>query len=337
MTDQTSDTMIDLSDSEVRNEQEYEEKIEELIHKAKEDQGDRIITIHFIGPQYTIFSIRKPIESASNLLRRHFDKYRDADVGTIRIYFLKKPDGDAWETLHAKIAGIAKDEIALKSVLYSIRRHNPPTYQSMIARGLEYLAKAYHLAMQDKSEEASEILSSYTRILSDRRDSYNRMKFLWANLVSVLFIIFVWLVIRNYEWAKGFDLTASFAEPAPDGTIQPDTAIQFHVADVLVLGAIGAFFSVQSKVRELSISHSITLQEMIYTGFVRVPVGLIAAGVVIILVLGDWILGNLAVENQLYSLYLFGFIAGFSEQFVPMALKSIEQGNRPESGEEPPE
>ncbi len=70
---------------------------------------------------------------------------------------------------------------------------------------------------------------------------------------------------------------------------------------------------------------------MIYAGFVRVPIGVIAAGVVIFLISGGWILASISGDYRLPSLYLFGFLAGFSELFVPNALKQVETGQTPGS------
>ena len=80
--------------------------------------------------------------------------------------------------------------------------------------------------------------------------------------------------------------------------------------------------------QNLRIAHSLTVSEMIYTGFVRVPVGIIAAGVSILLVSGDWILGGLDDTSRYYSVYLLGFVAGFAEQFVPNVLGRIESTSR---------
>jgi hypothetical protein len=91
-----------------------------------------------------------------------------------------------------------------------------------------------------------------------------------------------------------------------------------------MFGALGAFFSVSIGLNKLKISNTITLTEMLYAGFVRVPIGVIAASVVILLISGGWILGAIESEYQTWTVYLFGFLAGFSELFVPNALKQAE-------------
>jgi len=63
---------------------------------------------------------------------------------------------------------------------------------------------------------------------------------------------------------------------------------------------------------------------MLYTGVVRIPMGVIAVYIVLLLIKGEWILGSLDGGLLIWSMYLFAFIAGFSEMFVPNALKQVE-------------
>lgn len=98
-----------------------------------------------------------------------------------------------------------------------------------------------------------------------------------------------------------------------------------RLVDLLALGAIGAFFSVSIGINALKINNAITLPEMLYAGFVRILIGLIGAGVVFLLIFGGWILTAVSDDYRLWTYALFAFIAGFSEFFVPNALKRAEE------------
>lgn len=144
-------------------------------------------------------------------------------------------------------------------------------------------------------------------VLSDlrtRRDSANRMRYIWANIAG--FIVFLSIVrsidISNFHLQRGD-----------------------QYLDVITFGILGAFFSVSVGLKEVKIKHSITFAEMLYAGFIRIPIGIIGAIVVIVLVEGNWILGMLNDTLKNWGLYLFGFLAGFSELFIPNALKQVEQ------------
>ena len=117
------------------------------------------------------------------------------------------------------------------------------------------------------------------------------------------------------------NLSTLFSGPTRAGGLPDGT---FRVVDVLAFGALGAFFAVSADIKSVKINHSISIWEMLYAGFVRVPIGVIAAAVVILMISGGWILAAVDAEYQLWAVYLFGFLAGFSELFVPNALKKVE-------------
>ena len=102
-----------------------------------------------------------------------------------------------------------------------------------------------------------------------------------------------------------------------------------------MFGALGAFFSVSIGLKDVRVNHSITLSEMLYAGFIRVPIGIIAASVVILLISGGWILNNLDDGVKTWAYCLFGFLAGFSELFVPNTLKQVESSTRVKAIEQP--
>ena len=79
------------------------------------------------------------------------------------------------------------------------------------------------------------------------------------------------------------NLSTLFSGPTRAGGLPDGT---FRVVDVLAFGALGAFFAVSADIKSVKINHSISIWEMLYAGFVRVPIGVIAAAVVILMISG---------------------------------------------------
>lgn len=198
-------------------------------------------------------------------------------------------------------------------------------FESFAERCLALMAKSMQMAFEGNADRAEMLLQKLREDVESRRDSGNRMRYIFANATALLAIILVWAVIRLTGAAEAGIVGAFFSGSAASGDAPP-----LSYLDVMMLGALGAFFSVSVGLRDVRVSHSITLAEMLYAGFVRVPTGIIAALVVILLISGGWILGALAAEYRPWSYYLFGFIAGFSELFVPNTLKQVEAGTRAE-------
>jgi hypothetical protein len=136
-------------------------------------------------------------------------------------------------------------------------------------------------------------------------------------------IIVAWI---GMSWL-GEDSTASTIKLLLFG--QFESAVQLRYLDVLMFGALGAFFSVSIGLKDVRVNHSLTLAEMIYAGIIRVPIGILAASVVILTVEGGWFptAADQAINPWLFC--LLGFIAGFSELFVPNMLKQMETRAHP--------
>jgi hypothetical protein len=103
---------------------------------------------------------------------------------------------------------------------------------------------------------------------------------------------------------------------------------------MLLFGALGAFFSVALSLPKLTVNHAISVPEMLYAGFVRIPIGLIAAAVVMLMIGGGWFLSTeTQTAETVHMALLAAFAAGFSESFVPNALNRFtESGGRRAAG-----
>ena len=188
-------------------------------------------------------------------------------------------------------------------------------YCSLRERSFRLMARSVGYAFEGHAERARELLLRLRDEVADRRDSLNRMRYIAANTMSFALIAGVLLAAREGWW---LGLLAAEIPLIETVAVVP--------ADMLLFGALGAFFSVAADVRSVRVNHAIAVSEMLYAGFVRIPIGLIGATVVMLLVGGGWILGSIETDLLTWSVHLFAFIAGFSEMFVQNALKDAEAG-----------
>lgn len=191
---------------------------------------------------------------------------------------------------------------------------------SVRSRTIAMMARAMEMTFEGQSEEARLLLQRLLKQITTLRDSKNRMYYILANIGALLLLIIAWLVLRNLT-----------PDPLVVASVEAGSTIglgKVLLIDVLLFGALGSFFSLSTTIASIRVNHSISWLEMLYAGAVRVPIGVIAAAVTVLLISGEWMLGSLDNEVRPWSYLLFGFLAGFSEFFVPNALKQIENGTQ---------
>lgn len=283
------------------------------IELGEPDPYQEIVTRIFISRHcYVIFATAGPDGSKRKPGQRHIENLR----------FVLPKDPRIAQDFFDSAAQIEPKIGLIKDTLCGCGRPGSLAFRSLKERAFDLMALAYQLAFDEKGERkqrAHEVLDKLLDFVRHRRNSVNRIKYVLANTVSLVLIVLAWTAARPLAELSGLTLELPLSEGSPQ---------QFHVADVLVLGALGAFFSVSRKFSTLTLEHSITASEIIYTGFIRVPIGLIAATVMIFLIQGGWILGAIDDNVKLYSMLLFGFIAGFAESFVPNLLDQVQANTR---------
>lgn len=268
----------------------------------------------------------KEKDAAGNVVRRIFvrtDKFviysaddEDNSDDACSLHYTLAVDYDRAKPYRAHLLEVAPAVACITDTICAMKPLRWSTmnrrYFSTRERAFELMARAMAFAFEGHADAAKAILASLRQEIEERRDSNNRMRYIAATTVSFLMIVVGWLVWRQAD----IDL---FSVPVKFGDVP------IPVANVLLLGALGAFFSVVIDVRKVKVNHTIAIAEMLYAGSIRVPVGLIAAAVVMLLVAGGWILGSVGDDYRVWSVYLFAFLAGFSEMFVPNALKQMEE------------
>ncbi|MEL6914073.1 MAG: hypothetical protein AAFP13_06195 [Pseudomonadota bacterium] len=225
-------------------------------------------------------------------------------------------DYDCASKLRANLSVITKELAYICDVVDSLCRSgylDVGASLSLRSRATEMMARAMELAYEGHRKEAEELLACLRDNITTMRDSKNRMRYVQGNLLALVVILLLWVTARMSPLATAWTI------PAADGGSFP-----LQIVDILALGAVGAFFAVSASVSTIRVDHAVSFMEMVYTGFVRIPIGVIAAGVVIVLISGGWLLSAIDPVLLPWSYLLFGFLAGFSELFVPNALREVE-------------
>ena len=227
-------------------------------------------------------------------------------------------DYDCAKTLRAKLGSIAAELANICDIVDSICRSgslDAGSSASLRTRATEMMARAMELAYEGNEEEAKALLTHLRKNTTKIRDSKNRMRYVGGNLFALVVLLMVWGVVRYNGLLPALVLPGTGATPP---------SFDVHALDILALGAVGAFFAVSASVSSIRVDHAVSVREMFYTGIVRIPIGVIAAGVAIFLISGDWLLASIDDTLMPWTFLLFGFLAGFSELFVPNALRQVE-------------
>ncbi|WP_419739394.1 hypothetical protein [Ruegeria sp.] len=224
-------------------------------------------------------------------------------------------DYECAKELRANLSSVAGELAYICDLVDSICRSgslDTGSSNSLRRRATEMMARAMEMAYEGNQKVAKELLNHVRNHITKLRDSKNRMRYVQGNLFALFAILILWVALR---------FSGPFSNLLVAGSSE---SFNVHALDILALGAIGAFFSVSGSVSSIRVDHSVSLWEMVYTGFIRIPIGVIAAGVAIFLISGDWLLASIEPALKPWTYLLFGFIAGFSELFVPNALKQVE-------------
>lgn len=268
------------------------------IERGKPDpNGDVVEKVYYTMDKFTIYAIQDDIRV------RNYLTCSDA------------------ETIRKRLAPIVGTMAVIVDVIFGLRGSHAagqatPEWTALFERAREIQGCAIRLAFEDQVPAAEALLADFKAQVERRRDSHNRMTYIVANVVALAVILGCWLAANRLGLPDYLSAMLLGEIPVGSGSFRP--------LDVLALGALGAFFSVSAGVNAISVNHALTLWEMIYTGFVRIPIGVLAAIVAVMLIKGGWILGMVQADYMVWTVLLFGFLAGFSEFFVPNALKQVE-------------
>lgn len=243
----------------------------------------------------------------------------EGDIGAVR-YSLAGDYATA-QVMRGNLAAISNDLSRANDLIYMTRgpwfAENPksPTRLSISWRIFAPVARAIQMAFEGQKAQAKETITRFAEEMEARRDSRNRMRYVLTNLAATLAVILLFVLVcvaTSIPWLESMRAL--------------DTVGGISILTLLLFGALGAFFSVSLDLQALKVRYAISRWEMFYSGVARILIGLIAASVVALLILAGWLLGGLDAAVKPYNFYLFAFVAGFSEYFIPNALKMAEAG-----------
>lgn len=276
------------------------------------DMIDRVLigTDNFII--YSVVQMARPSDESERDVRRA----SGARADHIWLRTVYPDDYECAKALRGKLSAIYMELAYVCDVVDSICRAGnlrEGDAASLRRRATEMMARAMEMAYEGGEEKAIELLTNLKTHVTTLRDSKNRMRYILANIGALVVILAFFLSPLGAK-------LISLPLPRIDG----NAAITITGLHVLALGALGSFFAVSADIKNVRVDHSVTWWEMLYAGAVRVPIGIIAALVVILLIAGEWLMTAISADALPWTYLLFGFLAGFSELFVPNALKQVE-------------
>jgi hypothetical protein len=170
------------------------------------------------------------------------------------------------------------------------------------------VAHALQLALDGEGEKASEIMAQAVELAEQERASRGRIQYLLCGLATAA----AFLVVLGIGYAA-----VTFAKPANNLWL------------AAIGGAIGAVFSMSIAIRSRAVALDLYRNANIADGALRILVGVISAGVLVLLMATDIIPklqvggGALTGETATWeTILLVGFIAGFLERLLPDILSA---------------
>ena len=292
----------------LRHEGPFEGYVSFMVNHNCDGIGGNVKSIFSYTDKYVIYAV--------------FDQY---SIGNVRFY-LNEPYEESRETrsrilpLYGSISYITDIANQLRERRL-LRLPMEPDVLCSEMRLLELVAKAIQMAIENNPSGAQAILTRTVAELEGRRDSRNRMRYVGASAFATVLTLVLWFFLDKDMYGFGLPSLAAVKQSA---SLVGGLGGTPEVVDVLALGALGAFFSISAGIRNISVRYSITTWEMFYTGFSRILIGVIAAAVVVLLISGRMMLSSVESDVQSWAFLLFGFVAGFSEMFIPNALNTLE-------------
>jgi hypothetical protein len=176
------------------------------------------------------------------------------------------------------------------------------------------IAEAICLSMEERIKEANETLDRGIDLASSRNTNENRIRYIAACLaVALLLVLPLWLL---------YLLSSKWPLPSP-----PDS---HHLLLAAGVGALGAVFSISTRVQKLKL-HPCEQSVMNYImGALRVLIGFASGALIFLLATRTEVgkpitaLFDPKLTDSWHGIALLGFFGGFAERLVPFLLGKLD-------------
>lgn len=161
------------------------------------------------------------------------------------------------------------------------------------------LGSGYVLALEDRGEKIPSVIENASHFINERNKEKSREMFLSASGVVSMLIAFLGVLdLCLWKWKPSW-------------------------VTGLTLGVLGSFVSVWMRYGKISFTGLSSRMLHYLEAVSRLAIGAVFAMVAICAVKCGLILTNIAPSMQVYSYALIGFIAGFSERYIPSIVEHL--------------
>jgi hypothetical protein len=176
------------------------------------------------------------------------------------------------------------------------------------------VAQAKVECLEGNAQEGNEILVGIRNRVANLRTLAGRLQYILVCMAAVGAVVVAASVLSHFS-------------------IPEDHLFMIWMA---ACGSLGAFLSVSLNLRRLEIDPEAPRVMNVISAVSRIVIGMIGAVFVYLVIKGNLILGLLADIKNPAAILAVAIVAGFSETFVPNALRRVEKQADPESPNQAP-
>jgi hypothetical protein len=168
------------------------------------------------------------------------------DFGGLRLRFNGVDPEEALklrQSLHPTMRPIARIMVVLCGMrpspiplLKFVNDQREKSWNSLTERCYAFMANAMQMALEGNAQKAKEMILIFREEIEMRRDSGNKMRYIFANAATLSLIAFAWVLVAFIERDQSVIALLYTGDTLTEGPIP------LKYRDVLMFGAIGAFF-----------------------------------------------------------------------------------------------
>lgn len=265
---------------------ESKEKLDKFVIGGKDTLGNTIERIFSKGDEFVIYDVAGV-----------------SPIESIKVFIRQEKKEDL--TLEKNYNDVKEEFNKFKSVLYKTNAD------------LSYRTRAAHavsvaLSGDRNVEKANALLHGIViEALADYRDMQKGRLFYLAGALAISSIVIMVGIIAYLNRSSNFAFE--------------NTGLLIFLYSA-AFSTFGGLFSISYKIKEIVIEKGLDKWKYFMFGAQRVLFSILGGFAVIVLVKSRILFADLGVDgNNLYGMLAICYLAGFSETFIPNALKSLEE------------